>query len=113
MKYVFGTVPVSGSVSVGLSVDTSASSLRPFGDARSDASLDGVTLSVGSNATNFSIGCFAQVYEQIITSLTVCVLHDEHKYGGKYSTNACDGKIRNHYELDGPKFDPRKEKELM
>ena len=57
--------------------------------------------------------CFAQVYEQIITSLTVCVLHDEHKYGGKYSTNACDGKIRNHYELDGPKFDPRKEKELM
>ena len=57
--------------------------------------------------------CFAQVYEQIITSLTVCVLHDEHKYGGKYSSNACDGKIRNHYELDGPKFDPRKEKELM
>ena len=57
--------------------------------------------------------CFAQVYEQIITSLTVCVLHDEHKYGGKYSNNACDGKIRNHYELDGPKFDPRKEKELM
>ena len=48
--------------------------------------------------------CFAQVYEQIITSLTVCVLHDEHQYGGKYSANAGDGMMRERFDMEPAKF---------
>ena len=60
LKYIFGTVPFNGDF---LTLDTTASSQRPFGDMRADASLSGVTLRVGSNFTNFSIGVFTQVID--------------------------------------------------
>ena len=42
MTYIFGTVPIVDPQA--LAVDTSAAARRPFGDARSDASLSGVSI---------------------------------------------------------------------
>ena len=39
---------------------------------------------------------FAQVYEQVVQSLTVCVLHDMKEYGGRYTRPA----LRVAFELD-------------
>eukprot|EP00615_Pteridomonas_danica_P011705 CAMPEP_0114339650 /NCGR_PEP_ID=MMETSP0101-20121206/7864_1 /TAXON_ID=38822 ORGANISM="Pteridomonas danica, Strain PT" /NCGR_SAMPLE_ID=MMETSP0101 /ASSEMBLY_ACC=CAM_ASM_000211 /LENGTH=1211 /DNA_ID=CAMNT_0001472675 /DNA_START=790 /DNA_END=4425 /DNA_ORIENTATION=+ len=57
LTYIFGTTGVNDDGSL----DTTA--LSPFGDERSDASYDGVTLSVGSNITNYTVGCFSEVID--------------------------------------------------
>ena len=57
LTYVFGTTDVN----IDGSLDTS--SLYPFGNAGSDASVSEVTLSAGANGTNFTVGCFTEAYD--------------------------------------------------
>jgi hypothetical protein len=56
--YIFGTTGVN---SDDASLDTSL--LSPFGDGRSDATYSGITLSSGSNITNFTVGCYVEVID--------------------------------------------------
>ena len=58
--YIFGTADVSVVAGV---VTVDAESFAPFGDLRGDASLSGVTLSAGSNFTNYTVGVFTQVID--------------------------------------------------
>jgi hypothetical protein len=55
--YIFGTTGVNSDGSL----DTT--SLSPFGDERDDATYEGVTLSTGSNETNYTVGCFTEVID--------------------------------------------------
>ena len=57
--YRFGKVPVNRDGSLDTSMAT------PFGDSRPSAALSGVTLSAGSNHTNYTVGCFAEVIDSL------------------------------------------------
>jgi len=75
VTYIFGTTALN----TDLSADTT--SLAPFGDERSDASYTDVTLTQGSNTTNYTVGCFAQVVDYYgavaIDSTTIRVAYRE------------------------------------
>jgi len=55
--YVFGTTGVTAAG------HPDASALFPFGSAGGDATYAGAMLSAGSNATNFTVGCFASAVD--------------------------------------------------
>jgi len=57
LAYVFGTVPVFDEGSL------DGTTLLPFGASGGDAAYSGATLSAGSNATNFTVGCFASAVD--------------------------------------------------
>jgi len=57
LAYVFGTVPVLADGS------RDEATLLPFGASGGDTAYSGVTLSAGSNATNFTVGCFSSAVD--------------------------------------------------